>query len=138
MSWLAMALLGWNWLEHVQLDWKTIGKINAKQPTLGLEPLLTKHAEIFIDELWTIQPFTASQQVRSDILPKFCKARSVPFAIKEVIECELECLGSYGILTKIDYSEWAACIVAVSKKDGKVHICGDCKLTINQALEVDQ
>ena len=124
-------LLGRNWLEHIQLYWKTIDKVNAKQPTLGLEPLLAKHAEIFIDELGTIQPFTASLQVRSDISPKFCKARSV-------IECDLEHLESYGILEKVDYSEWAAPIVAVPKKDGKVRICGDYKFTVNQALEVDQ
>ena len=131
-------LLGRNWLEHIQLDWKTIGQVNAKQSTSVLEPLLAKHAEIFTDELGTIQPFTASLQVRSDITPKFCKARSVPFAIKDVIESELERLEALGILEKVDYSEWAAPIVAVPKKDGKVRICGDYKVTINQALEVDQ
>ena len=101
-------LMGRNWWEHIQLDWKTIGQVNAKQSTSGLEPLLAKHAEIFTDELGTIQPFTASLQVRSDITPKFCKARSVPFAIKDVIESELERLEALGILEKVDYSEWAA------------------------------
>ena len=36
------------------------------------------------------------------------------------------------------HSEWAAPIVAVPKKDGKFRICGDYKVTVNQALEIDQ
>lgn len=36
------------------------------------------------------------------------------------------------------YSEWVTPIVAVPKKDRKIRICGDYKVTINQELEVDQ
>ena len=36
------------------------------------------------------------------------------------------------------HSEWAVPIVAVSKKDEKFRICGDYKVTVNQALEIDQ
>ena len=35
-------------------------------------------------------------------------------------------------------SDWAAPIVAVHKKDEKFRICGDYKVTINQALNVEQ
>ena len=120
------------------------------------------HAESFTDELGTIQPFTVSLQVRSDVSPLFQRPRSVPFAIKDDIESELNhlesCgilekvpfaikddimselnrLESRGILEKVDYSGWAAPIVAVPKKDGKIHICGDYKVTVNKILEVDQ
>ena len=70
-------------------------------------------------------------------MPKFCKSRSVPFSIKQAIEEELDKLEKAGILEKVTYSEWAAPIVAVPKKDGKIRICGDYKVTVNQALEVD-
>ena len=73
--------------------------------------------------------------MRSDAVPKFCKARSVPFSIKQAIEQELDVLERSGILEKVTYSEWAAPIVAVPKKDGKIRISGDYKV---QALEVDQ
>ena len=43
-----------------------------------------------------------------------------------------------GTLERVDHSEWAAPIVAVPKKDGKFQICGDYKVTVNQALAVDQ
>ena len=43
-----------------------------------------------------------------------------------------------GIIEKVNYSKWAAPIVVVPKKDGKFRICGDYKVTINPALQVDQ
>ena len=41
------------------------------------------------------------------------------------------------MVTKVNYSEWAAPIAAVPKTDGRVRICGDYKVTINPVLEVD-
>ena len=43
-----------------------------------------------------------------------------------------------GILEKVSHSDWASPIVTVPKKDGKYRICGDYKVTINQALDIDQ
>ena len=40
---------------------------------------------------------------------------------------------SLGIITHVKSSDWAAPIVPVTKPDGSVRICGDYKLTINQA-----
>jgi len=39
---------------------------------------------------------------------------------------------------KLRYSEWAAPIVPVVKPDKSIRVCGDYKVTINSALEVDQ
>ena len=130
-------LIGQNWLEHIRLDWKKIGKLNIVPAAVNLESLLANHAEIFIDELGTIQPFTASLQVQADATPKYFRPRTVPFALKHIIETELERLESCGILEKVDHSNWAAPIVVMPKKDGKVRICGDYKVTVNQALDID-
>ena len=131
-------LLRRNWLEYIKLDWQTISQVNAKHPTRQLEALLEECLEIFTEELGTIHPFIAKLRVRSNVAPKFCKARSIPFIIKSAIESKLEHLESCGILEKVDYSEWVAPIVAVAKKDGKFRICGDYKFTFNQALHIDQ
>ena len=133
------SLFGRNWLESIRLNWHQICAISTSSASVGsLESLLEKHQEIFLDELGTIRSFPASLQVRPEARPKFFKARSVLFAIKDAIEQELDRLETSGILKKVTSSDWAAPIVAVPKKDGKFRICGDYKVTVNQALDVDQ
>ena len=76
--------------------------------------------------------------MRPGAQPKFCKPRSIPFAIKTAIEQELDRLEDSGAIEKVTHSDWAAPIVPVPKKDGKFRICGDYKVTVNQALDVEQ
>ena len=39
---------------------------------------------------------------------------------------------------KVKHSKWAAPIVSVPKKDGKVWMCRDYKVMVNQAIDIDQ
>ena len=73
-----------------------------------------------------------------DAKPRFCKARPLPYAIRDKVAAELDRLENDSILTKIDWSEWATPIVSVPKKDGSVRLCGDFKVTLNNQLKVDQ
>jgi hypothetical protein len=63
--------------------------------------------------------------------PVFCKARSVPFRYRCLVKEELERLNEAGIITKIDHSKWACPIVPVLKANGRIRICGDFSLTLN-------
>ena len=45
---------------------------------------------------------------------------------------------STGIIKSVPYSNWSVPIVAVPKKDGRMWICGDYKLTINPVSDIDQ
>ena len=96
------------------------------------------YQEIFSDELGTIQTFRAQLAMLENAKPKFCKPRSVPFALKEAIDEELDRLERAGVLEKVAYSEWATPLVPVPKKDGRVRLCGDNKVTLNQAMDVEQ
>ena len=65
---------------------------------------------------------------------KFYKVRSVPFALKSKIEAKLADLQSKGIISPVKHFTWAAPIVPVLKKNGKVLYAGIIsRLTINQA-----
>ena len=58
--------------------------------------------------------------------------------MKPMIDIELDSLEKAGILEKITHSDWAATIEPVPKKDGRIRICGDSKVSVNQSLIVDQ
>ena len=129
-------LMGRNWLKYIWLDWHRIATIHNKP--IGLNDLLDKHKALFKDELRTVHPKKAILNVKPDATPRFFKPRPVLFSVKEAIGKELDRLEEQGILKKVDSSDWAAPIVPVPKKDGRFRICGDYKVTINQALTVDQ
>ena len=93
---------------------------------------------VFSSGLGKIHPFEAYLNVDDNAKPKFCKARAVPYSIRDAVEKELDCLEAEGILVKVDHSEWATPIVVVPKTNGKYRICGDFKVTLNPVLNVDQ
>ena len=142
------SLLGRNWLQKITLNWKSINlasvsdsqtmrspRDNWKQK---VEAILDTHKNVFKDGLGKINTFVATLQLKPGVIPKFCKARLVPFALKAAIERDLDRLESEGILEKVSYSEWAAPVVPVPKTEGTIRLCGDYKVTINPQLEIDQ
>ncbi len=62
----------------------------------------------------------------------------MPFALKDAVGQELDRLEKHGVIKKVDSSDWATPIVTVPKPEGKIRLCGDYKVTINQVLTVDQ
>ena len=76
--------------------------------------------------------------LKPDVTPRFYKGRSVPFVLREKIERELDRLTSAeGIIQPVKTAKSAAPIVPVVKDDGTVRICGDYRLTVNQASLID-
>ena len=128
------SLLGRNRLQKIRLDWQSLNQI---RPAENLQHLLKRHAEIFSDELGLVAAAPAKIHVDPSAQPRFCKARTVPYALKEKVERELERLESTGIISPVQFSDWAAPIVPVVKTDGTIRVCGDYKVTINQAAKVD-
>ena len=103
-----------------------------------LEDLMEDYSDIFRDELGTVRGFQASLHLKGLPQPKFFRPRPLPFAIQDAIGHELDCLEADTIIEKVTHAEWAAPIVALPKKDGRLRICGDCKVTTNPLLEIDQ
>ena len=131
-------LLGRDWMRHIRLDWKSIASTVNNVSSPCYQPLLDKYSEVFKDELGTLKFMKVQLQVHSQVTPKFCKPRPVPFALKEALERELLRLQQLGILQKVNHSAWAAPVVVVPKGDGCIRVCGDYKVTVNPVLVVDK
>ncbi|KAK9529796.1 hypothetical protein VZT92_013867 [Zoarces viviparus] len=57
--------------------------------------------------------------------------------MKDRVEEELRKLEEANIISPVKHSEWAAPIVPVVKKDKSFHLCGDYKVSANQAVETE-
>ena len=65
----------------------------------------------------------------------FKKSRSVPYALQPALDAELDRMQRDGIIEPIDNSKWATPLVIVPKSNGKIRVCEDFKVTINQCVE---
>ena len=130
-------LLGRNWLKHFRLDWSSIKTVVSQQDN-HLNVLLEEYQDLFADELGTIKPFQARLAVDTTAEPRYHRPRSVPFAMRPAVEEELDRLERTGVVERVNHSDWATPIVAVPKKDGRVRLCGDYKVSVNPVLSVDQ
>ena len=126
------SLLGRDWMMKIRLDWHSLHCVQAATPS-SLQAALDSHPSVFKDELGRTINITAKIFVNPGAQPRFCKPRSIPFALQAEVNSELERLAKAGVIEPVTFSDWAAPIVPVLKPDGSVRICGDYKCTVNQA-----
>ena len=129
-------LLGRDWLGKLKLDWNNIFSVESSKSRL--DSLLTKHGEMFADSYTGITGHTAHIRLKQDAKPVYCRPRPVAYALKQQVEDELAKLERNGVLVKTDQSDWATPVVVVPKADKTVRLCGDYKVTINQAVDDEQ
>ena len=118
-------LLGRSWLPHVSVDWPKSHVMNIR---------VEEFPNLFREELGTLTGVKVHLAVERDSEPRFFKPRSLPFALKQKVDLELDRLLEAGVISPVKSSRWAAPIVPVMKRDGKIRICGDYKLTVNRVL----
>ena len=129
------SLLGRDWLNKIHLNWAEL--YHTQQSALTLQDLLERHQTVFSSELGMVRGVTAKLHVDPQAKPKFYRPRSVPYAMREKVEAELDRLRQQGIIEPEHFSNWAAPIVPVLKQDGSVRIYGDYKLTVNAVAKLD-
>ena len=95
-------LLGRNWLQYIQLDWKTIHTVQHNTSPTNLNKLLNKFDELLSNILRKITNYEASLEIQTDIRPKIHEAWPLPFAIRPAIEEELDRLKAGGVIEKSD------------------------------------
>ena len=127
-------LLGRNWLSKMKLNWNEIHALNSEET---LTDLLRKHSSIFEKGCGTLKGIQVTLPLDSNVTPKFCKARSLPYAMQDKVSHEIDRLLEEGILEPVQFSTWAAPCVPVLKPDSTVRLCGDYSMTANLALSHD-
>ena len=128
------SLLGRNWLATMKLNWSEVHAVR----TPPLERLKGKYPSVFRPELGELKDVELKLDIDRTVPPKFCKARSLPYAVKAKVEEQLDADISSGVLIPVKDSEWAAPIVPVIKAGGKVRVCANFKLTANRAVRLDR
>ena len=102
----APSLLGRDWLLEFPIDWQIFCHLKRSSPSdtvheVTADSVVNELADLFTEELRLIKRVRAHVQLRPDATPKLYKPRPVPFAVKEKIEADLECLTNMSIIEPI-------------------------------------
>lgn len=129
-------IVGRDWISALKPDLNSlfvngIGMKLDEDYETELGKLREKYANVFGNDLGKITGFQARIHIKPNTKPVFIKHRSVPLALREAVNKELDTLVESGVLEKVQHSQWATPIVPVRKADGRVRVCGDYKLTVN-------
>ena len=125
-------LVGCNWFDALGIR---IEGVFAVSSGVSIQNVLNKYEHLFSAELGRYTGPPVSLQVDTAVQPIRLPPRRIPFAIKGLVDDEIDRLCNQGVLKPVDYSDWATPIVPVVKKDGSIRICGDYKSTVNKAIK---
>ena len=100
--------------------------------------LKKQFAEVFKSELGRCTKTKAKLLLKDNAVPVFKKKRPVPYASVPDLDEEIDRLVAEGVISPVDHSEWAAPIVAVKKKNGRIRLCADFSTGLNDALQLHQ
>lgn len=100
--------------------------------------LLDRYKGLFSGGLGRYSRGKARLRVREGSVPVFCRARPLPYALRERVEAELDGMLREGIIEPVETADWATPLVPVPKADGGIRICADYKVTLNPVLLIDK
>ena len=86
-----------NWLEKVKLNWPAIHQVQVSP----LNSNLAQYKAIFQEGLGTLVGYSVLIQIDPSTPPKFCKARTAPYAYRVLVNKELDRLVDQGISTPV-------------------------------------
>ena len=134
-------LFGRNWLAKIPINWSYIKSLTCSTTVTlwqRLEQLITKYPGLVHDSIGKMADVKVHLTLKDGAVPVFMKARPVPYSLRAKVETELARLEQEGILTQVTWSDWVTPVVVLPKADGSVRLCGDFKVTVNPALNIDQ
>ncbi len=139
---LCTSLCGRDWIAAFDLLTYHVDSVQSapiRSPPAALQSLMTDYADLFKEELGHLTNYKARIYVRSDAQFRTFKPRPLPYAMRPVVEAELDRLVRIGVLKPTDTAPFGAVpVVPVIKSSGAVRICADFKVGINQWIDVQQ
>ena len=118
------SLFGRDWLTKIRLDWGAINTVKCRTLTSVLE----SYSSVFEPGLGTLQGYEAKIYVDPGAQPKYCKARSVPYAMRGKVEEELERLMSEGIVKPVQFADW----------NSRIHWPAVCCSRVSRVLSIER
>jgi hypothetical protein len=88
--------------------------------------------------LGAVPEFQVSLKMKADVQPNFIRPRTIPYALRDRVENEIDRLEADGIIERIEYSRWGTSVVPVVKNDDSIRMCAAFKVTINQHILGDK
>ena len=122
------SLFGRDWLHSIQIEWTEVHQIRRGQEA----DIVNRFPLVFQKGVGTIKGYKADIRLKEGAKPIFKKSRSVAYALQPLLEAELDQMQRDGILEPVENSDWATPLVIVPKNNGRIRVCGDFKVTINQ------
>ena len=106
-------------------------------PQIIKEEIKKTFPEVFSEGLGRCTKMTGKIKLKKNAQPVFRRKPSIPFAAIDKIDNKLERLTQCRVLSRVDYSDWAAPEVYVKKKSGEIRVCADFSTGLNSAIEED-
>lgn len=135
-------MLGSDWLDALDLWNVPIANISISANStsaLSLDrEVKLKFPSLFADSLGCCNKMKVSLKLKPRSQLVFRNKHLVPFGAAEEIANELKSLQLLSIINPIEYSQYAAPLVAVKKRDSRTRICADYSTGLNDALEPNQ
>ena len=133
-------LFGTDWIQEFNLwdlpintSYQKVESLTTEKQSLKTE-LKKSFPEIFAASLGKCTKTAAKFKLIDNARPVFKKKRNVPFASLEKINKEFDRLVETGILSKVEFNQWAAPTVYVKKKSKEIRVCADSSTGLNAAL----
>ena len=142
-------LIGRTWLDQMSPTWREFFKHNLEvHKARSINQIHTKNEKLIEDIKKTfskafepanepIKSFQVHLTLKAETRPRFLKASSVPYALKDAVSQQLMKMEADGIIERKRISDWGSQIVIAPKKNGGIRICCNYKPTLNPALEDD-
>ena len=94
-------LMGRDWLSKICLNWHKIHHVH----TPSLQAVLDRYPTVFQSGLGTLRGYKAKIYVDPTPVPRFNPARTVPYALRDKVEVELQRLLDEGMLKPVELAD---------------------------------